>query len=184
MRLNNTNLILVLASAMFIAACSTPQKPTEEPPTTETEVTEVSVEDQSAESATTSGIGSGESGSSDLQGGQSSDQVTNIPRVVYFDYDSSVLSEDVQSIIAAHAVILSQNQNWNIVLEGHADERGTREYNLALGQERAQAVSELLQIYNIPSNRVQLVSYGEEEPAVLESNEEAWSKNRRVEILY
>ena len=170
----------MLASALFITACSTPQKPAEESSTAATE-TEVSVDDQSA---TTTGIGSEGSGSTDLEGGQSGDEVTSIPRVVYFEYDSSSLSQEVQSIIAAHAAILSQNQGWNIVLEGHADERGTREYNLALGQERAQAVADLLQVYKINLNRIQLVSYGEEEPAVLESNEEAWAKNRRVEILY
>ena len=170
----------MLASALFITACSTPQKPAEEEPSTAVAETEVSVDDKSA---TTEGLGSGESGSSDLEGGQSSDEVTNIPRVVYFEYDSSDVSQEVQSIIAAHAVILSQNPGLNIVLEGHADERGTREYNLALGQERAQAIAELLQI-NVNPNRIQLVSYGEEEPAVLESNEEAWARNRRVEILY
>ncbi len=182
MRLNNTNLLLVLAGSLFIAACSTPEKPTEEPPATEAEAG-VSVDDQSADTATTTGIGTSGSGGTDLQGEQG-DAVTSIPRVVYFQYDSSDLSQEVQSIIAAHAVILNQNQNWNIVLEGHADERGTREYNLALGQERAQAVADLLQIYNINLDRIQQVSYGEEEPAALESNEEAWAKNRRVEILY
>lgn len=171
----------MLASALFITACSTPQKPVEEEPSTAATETAVPVDDQSA---TTTGIGAGESGSTDLEGGQSGDKVTNIPRVVYFEYDSSDLSQEGQSIVFAHASILGQNQGWNIVLEGHADERGTREYNLALGQERAQAVADLLQVYNINLNRIQLVSYGEEEPAVLESNEEAWAKNRRVEILY
>ncbi|MCY4149617.1 MAG: OmpA family protein [Gammaproteobacteria bacterium] len=181
MRLNNIHLTLMLASALFITACSTPQKPAEDEPSTAATETEVSVDDQSA---TTTGIGSGESGSSDLEGGQSSEEVTNIPRVVYFEYDSSNLNQEVQLIIAAHALVLSQNQDWNIVLEGHADERGTREYNLALSQERAQAVADLMQVYSIGLDRIQLVSYGEEEPAVLESNEEAWAKNRRVEILY
>ena len=181
MRLNNIHLTLVLASAFFITACSTPQKPAEEESSTAAPETETPVDDQSA---TTEGLGSGGSGSSDLEGGQSSDEVTNIPRVVYFEYDSSDVSQEIQSIIAAHAVILGQNPDWHIVLEGHADERGTREYNLALGQERAQAIADLLQIYNVNLDRMQLVSYGEEEPAVLESNEEAWARNRRVEILY
>lgn len=181
MRHINIPLFIVVASAMFVTACTTSQKPDEEADATEAPVVEV--EDQS-QGATSSGLSSEESGSEELQGAGASEDAIVLPRVVYFDYDSSNLSEEDQAIIKSHAEILNEKQDWSIVLEGHADERGTREYNLALGQERAQAVADLLQIYDIGFERIQLVSYGEEEPAVLESNEQAWAENRRVEILY
>ena len=187
MRLNNhTPLFIALLSTIFLAACTTPEKPGEEAGSADAgPATEVLIVDESEEAqAQSQGLGSQGSDSQDLASSQANEEAKSIPRVVYFDFDSSTLGGEGHSIIGAHAAILSQNQHWNIVLEGHADERGTREYNLALGQERAQAVADLLQGYKIPLDRIQLISYGEEEPAVLESNEDAWALNRRVEILY
>ena len=105
-------------------------------------------------------------------------------RVVYFEYDSSTLDPESQRVAEAHAVYLSDNPGVNVVLEGHADERGTREYNLALGETRAKSVARLVEVMGVDGYRVQTVSYGEERPAALGSDESAWSLNRRVEILY
>ncbi|MGH1542721.1 MAG: peptidoglycan-associated lipoprotein Pal [Arenicella sp.] len=103
---------------------------------------------------------------------------------VYFEYNSSNIDERSQIIVAAHARNLAENAGNNVVLEGHADERGTREYNLALGERRSQSVMESMQATGYGSNTVQVVSYGEERPVSLEHNDESWQANRRVQILY
>ena len=104
-------------------------------------------------------------------------------RVVYFDYDSSAIVDDSMPLIEAHAKYLSANGN-SITLEGHADERGTREYNIALGERRADAVRRVLLANGVSANQIKVVSYGEERPAQLGHDESAWSKNRRTEFMY
>ncbi len=104
-------------------------------------------------------------------------------RVVYFEFDSSTLTLEGQIIVEAHANWLAQNVG-SIVLEGHTDERGTREYNLALGEDRAATVSRLMQALGVSYDRQQMVSYGEERPIALGSDESSWGLNRRVELLY
>lgn len=104
-------------------------------------------------------------------------------RVVYFDYDSSVVKDEAMPIIRAHAEYLSNN-GASITLEGHADERGTREYNIALGERRADAVRRIMMANGVGSNQIKIVSYGEERPAALGHSEDAWALNRRSEIMY
>lgn len=105
-------------------------------------------------------------------------------RVLYFDFDSSQISGEQREIIDAHAGFLSRNPDVSVVLEGHADERGTREYNLALGERRAKAVEQLLLVQGVSADQIQVISFGEERPVALDNNESAWRLNRRVEILY
>jgi peptidoglycan-associated lipoprotein len=105
-------------------------------------------------------------------------------RVLYFELDSSQISNEDREIIAAHARFLAAHPDISIVLEGHADERGTREYNLALGERRAKAVQQLLVLQGVDPKQVQVISFGEERPVALDHNESAWRLNRRVEILY
>ena len=105
-------------------------------------------------------------------------------RVLYFPLDSSQISTEDRDTIAAHAQFLSQNPAVSVILEGHADERGTREYNLALGERRAKAVRQLLQVQGVAQNQSQVISFGEERPVALDHDESAWQLNRRVEILY
>ena len=105
-------------------------------------------------------------------------------RVFYFGMDSSQISTEDREVIAAHAGYLAQNPGVSVVLEGHADERGTREYNIALGERRAKAVLQLLLIQGVSSNQVQVISFGEERPVALDHDEASWRLNRRVEILY
>ena len=105
-------------------------------------------------------------------------------RIVYFDYDSSTLDPQYQTVVSNHAKYLLSHPSASVSLEGHTDERGTREYNLALGEGRAQTVAELMMIEGVSSNQIQTLTYGEERPADLGSNEAAWSANRRVEIVY
>ena len=105
-------------------------------------------------------------------------------RVVYFEYDSSILTLEGEAVVQAHAQYLSSASNVQIILEGHADERGTREYNLALAEDRAKSVANVMQAFGIGSSRIQTVSYGEERPVALGHDDSAWALNRRVEILY
>lgn len=105
-------------------------------------------------------------------------------RVVYFDYDSSVVRDEFSATLEAHADYLAKHPNVKVTLEGHCDERGTREYNLSLGERRSQAVQQFLLLMNVKQGQATTVSYGEERPAVVGSDESAWGKNRRVEIVY
>ena len=102
---------------------------------------------------------------------------------LYFAYDDTEIDEVATRIIIQHANFMQSNPSVNLRLEGHADERGTREYNLALGENRALSVKEVLGLYNL-DDRIIVVSYGEEQPILTGSNEEAWEKNRRVEFDY
>jgi len=103
-------------------------------------------------------------------------------RVVYFDYDSDVVKEEYRPLIDLHAKRLNANKRAALNLEGHTDERGGREYNLALGQRRAEAVAKSLTLLGVGANQVEAVSYGKERPAAQGSGEEVWAKNRRVEL--
>ncbi|WP_424945962.1 peptidoglycan-associated lipoprotein Pal [Candidatus Spongiihabitans sp.] len=105
-------------------------------------------------------------------------------RVIYFEFDSSNLTPESEAIIQAHAQYLNTVSGVGIILEGHADERGTREYNLALGENRAKAVFTLMQAVGLGADRIQIISYGEERPVSLGNDDSAWNLNRRVEILY
>ncbi|MCP3955293.1 MAG: OmpA family protein [Desulfobacterales bacterium] len=105
-------------------------------------------------------------------------------RVIYFDYNSATLTFEGESIAQAHGQYLADHPNVFITLEGHADERGTSEYNLALAEDRAKIVSQIMGVYGVALDRIQLVSYGEERPVALSSDEAAYALNRRVEIVY
>ncbi|HEY8878323.1 MAG TPA: peptidoglycan-associated lipoprotein Pal [Roseateles sp.] len=103
-------------------------------------------------------------------------------RTVYFDFDSDVVKEEYRPLIELHAKRLNANKKAALSLEGNTDERGGREYNLALGQRRAEAVAKSLTLLGVGANQVEAVSFGKERPAVQGSGEEAWAKNRRVEL--
>lgn len=109
------------------------------------------------------------------------EEMVELDRVFYFDFDSSVLKPDARAALTAWAERFKNNSE-SIRLEGHADERGSREYNMALGERRANAVEDFLVLQGVPRSRIETVSYGEERPAALGSNEQAWSQNRRVEL--
>ena len=103
--------------------------------------------------------------------------------VVYFEYDQFNLTAKSIQALKGVSDLMKRNSKITISIEGHADERGTREYNLALGENRALSVKEVLGLYNL-DDRIIVVSYGEEQPILTGSNEEAWEKNRRVELVY
>ncbi len=105
-------------------------------------------------------------------------------RVIYFEFDSSEILPEYRKTVEAHAAYLAANTNVIVTLEGHADERGSREYNLALGERRSQSVQRQMSLLGASPGQIRTVSYGEERPAVNGHDESAWSRNRRVEILY
>jgi peptidoglycan-associated lipoprotein len=105
-------------------------------------------------------------------------------RVVYFDFDKSDIKPEFQQIMACHAKYLQDRPTSHIRLEGNTDERGTREYNLGLGERRGDAVSSALQADGGSASQLEVISYGKEKPVCREHNEDCWSKNRRVNIVY
>lgn len=103
---------------------------------------------------------------------------------VYFEFDSSQINDSFSSLVEEHAAYLNANPNAHVSIEGHADERGTREYNMGLGERRANAVFRMLSLQGIPDSQMTVVSYGEEKPVAFGHNETSWRLNRRVEIVY
>ena len=163
--------LLVASLALFAAGCKT--KPTDAPaqgPAT-TSTSDTSGLDTSAVSSDDTAI-QGPSGELLSQ------------RIVFFDFDRADIRADSQSIVTAHAAFLAKSPNVKVRLEGHADERGSREYNIGLGERRAQAVRRALLLQGVAEAQLNTVSYGEERPASAGSDEQAYAQNRRVEIVY
>ena len=178
---NLNRYLILLITCIALSACGG-RKPLEEDPDIQTTGGSVSTDG----GVSTSGLGNDTTVGTGLDGavGESGSTDPLSKRVIYFEYDSSVLTLEGEAIVQAHARYLNSVSGVGIILEGHADERGTREYNLALGEDRAKSVANILQALGVASNRIQTVSYGEERPVALSSDESAWSLNRRVEILY
>ena len=105
-------------------------------------------------------------------------------RIVLFDYDQFVVKDQYRPLVEAHAKYLQANRDARVTLQGHTDERGTREYNIALGQKRSDAVKRMLVLLGAQEVQIETVSFGKEKPKAMGSDESAWSQNRRVEIVY
>lgn len=105
-------------------------------------------------------------------------------RIIYFDFDRSDIRPEYEAVIIAHGRFLAENPSARVRAEGHTDERGTREYNLGLGERRAQAVQRMLMLQGARADQIQVVSYGEEMPVAFGRDEESWAQNRRVELVY
>ncbi|MDH3342522.1 MAG: peptidoglycan-associated lipoprotein Pal [Gammaproteobacteria bacterium] len=175
------NYLLVLIMAMSLAACDQNVKP----------------DDENGSAADGSNSGA-QVGSVDGEGGDAGQALSVsyeasaindansvlAARVVYFDFDSSNVSGDYIELVKHHGKYLSANAGAKIRLEGHTDERGTREYNVALADRRAQSVKRLLMFQGASSDQITIISYGEEKPANLGHDEESWSLNRRAELVY
>jgi len=171
-------LIWGAALAALLAGCSSGVK-----------LNDVPVEDKSGAAVTQgtpdgSGVSQRPVAGVDLEKERARAFMTGTNRMVYFDYDSYVIKSDFQPVVEAHAKFLSGDKSRKIAIEGHTDERGGREYNLALGQRRAEAVRRALGLLGVADNQMEAVSFGKEKPAVQGSTEEAMAKNRRAEIVY
>jgi peptidoglycan-associated lipoprotein len=171
-------LMLIVAGALVLAGC--PKKPTTIP------------EAQTPESVGTSTEGAASSGvdsSAQYSSAQSGDaaalaEAQRAGSIVYFDFDRAEIKPEYVAIVTAHAKYLNGNSSRKVRLEGHSDERGSREYNIGLGERRAQSVRRALMLQGVNESQITTVSYGEERPAVQGSDEAAYAKNRRVELVY
>jgi peptidoglycan-associated lipoprotein len=170
----------LLAAATLLAGC--PKKATTvEPPVAGSQVPGSSGT-SSGEGATTTPLG-GEGGAGMAGRGADASGVL-ARRVIYFDFDKSDIKPEFVDLIAAHARNLTAHPNLKVKLEGNTDERGTREYNIGLGERRAQAVRRALMLQGVAESQLTTVSFGAERPAVEGDDEAAWAKNRRVELVY
>ena len=169
-----TQLMLIAASALMLAACGNKPLP-------ETSSGAEAVGPTTSTEGATSGSVSGSALSADQQAMEAAKAAGVI---VYFDYDRAEIKPEFVPVVAAHAKYLNGNAQRKVRLEGHSDERGSREYNIGLGERRAQAVRRALMLQGVTENQITTVSYGEERPAVQGSDESAYAKNRRVELVY
>lgn len=112
------------------------------------------------------------------------EQALRETQTIYFAFDNSTIASEYEKVLAAHAAYLSQNPSVKVIVEGHADERGTPEYNIALGERRAKAVAKYLQALGVQADQISIVSYGEEKPLLLGQTAEAYAKNRRAVLVY
>ncbi|MGD8111159.1 peptidoglycan-associated lipoprotein Pal [Vibrio sp. TRT 21S02] len=112
------------------------------------------------------------------------EQALRESQTIYFAFDNATIAGDYEEMLAAHAAYLVKNPALEVTIEGHADERGTPEYNIALGERRAQAVAKYLQALGVQANQIAIVSYGEEKPLLLGQSEEVYAKNRRAVLVY
>jgi peptidoglycan-associated lipoprotein len=168
-------LFITAVLAALLAGCSSGVK-----------LNDVPVEDKSASA---SGIGDGQNNASGVANvvtdkAGSGIGPAGVSHVVFFDYDSFVIKAEARPIIENHAKFLQANKQRKAMLEGHTDERGGREYNLALGQKRAEAVQRALTLLGVSDSQIEAVSYGKEKPSAQGADEVSYAKNRRVEFKY
>ena len=183
-------LIALFAVAFFVAACETASQITTDSAGDST----ASSSSSTASASGSSSSGSSGSSSSSSSGSSSSsasssaaagtdsaaDKLASIGNTVYFSYDSAALDGNSQATLYRQAAFLNGNPSLTVTIEGHCDERGTREYNLALGERRAAAARDYLLAQGVDPARIKVISYGKERPAMAGSNEESWAKNRRA----
>ncbi len=161
--------LISLFLILFVAACATKPKDSADSSGSGS----ASAEASSDEGSITETVGSG------IVSGSQEDLIVNVGDRVFFGYDSSELDSDALELLQDQVAWLKQNSSVTVTIEGHCDERGTREYNLALGEKRAQSVKNYLIGLGINADRVSTISYGKERPAVVGSNDGAWAQNRR-----
>lgn len=182
-------LFTLFAATFLLAACETASTISEEAAgTSASDAAASSTETSSTASASSSSSSSSDTSSTASSAASNADnsaleaaraEMMSIGDTVLFGYDSSQLSADAMATLDAQAALLNAKQSFRVKIEGHADERGTREYNLALGERRASATRDYLVAKGVDGSRIRIVSYGKERPAVVGSNEDAWMKNRR-----
>ena len=178
--------VILALSLLLVAGCS--NKGTK-PDETATGSSAAAGQDDSRSGFETQGLGEGsaygESGATGAAGGMEPGDAALIERTtIYFDFDSTRIRPEFSEALAAHARYVSSLPTRTVRLEGHTDERGSREYNIGLGERRAQAVRQVLMLQGVSATQITTVSYGEERPAVSGSDEEAWALTRRVVISH
>ena len=171
-------ILLTFFLMAFISACSTTPKDTTDSSGSGSSG-EFNTATTSSEDGASKTVDTSTSDFSGIIGGTPEDFIVSVGDRVFFDYDSAELDGDAKELLQAQAAWLKQYNKTSIIIEGHCDERGTREYNLALGERRAQAVKNYLNGLGVGVSSMSTISYGKERPAVVGSNDAAWSQNRR-----
>lgn len=176
---------LIIGLAAILSGCGSAVKLDNVPVEDKSGATS-SINTSSVASGNTDGsaVGKGTVASVDLTKSGQDAAMQSTTRVVYFDYDSFVIRPEFQTVIESHAKYIRADKGRKVVIEGHTDERGGREYNLALGQKRSEAVRKALALLGVSDGQLEAVSFGKEKPAVTGSTEVAMEKNRRAEISY
>jgi peptidoglycan-associated lipoprotein len=181
--------------AIFVSACATTQEEIieDDGPPVDDQSTDILIVEDDSGGADATGLSDGDTGTdiiivdeSTMTAVERLEQTdgTLSSRVVYFEFDSAKLTSESIEILEIHGNFIAGNGEVTVRLEGHADERGSREYNIALGDRRAQSVRRVLLFQGASVDQVDTVSYGEEQPAMTDHTEEAWALNRRVELIY
>ncbi len=176
------SIALLLAGAMLLAGC--PKKHTViEPPNAGTQVPGSADAGQNGSTRALEG-GAGTEGGNAMGGAGANATGALARKVIYFDFDKSEIKPEFADVVLAHARNLTSHPGLKLKLEGNTDERGTREYNIGLGERRAQAVRRALMLQGVAESQLTTVSFGAERPAVEGDDEAAWAQNRRVELVY
>lgn len=182
--IRNTVWIVAIAALLMVSGCKTnrgsvvgPATGTQPAAGTEAGATTSGVDESGADAVNLDAAADG-AGVAGPQGGLLSQ------RIVYFDFDRAEIRSDSVELVNAHAKYLAEHPQTKVRLEGHTDERGTREYNIGLGERRAQTVRRAAMLQGSAETQIATVSYGEERPVAAGSDEDAWGQNRRVEIVY
>jgi peptidoglycan-associated lipoprotein len=170
-------IVLMLVAALGASACGTKQ-----PKPGPSDQSQVGANSADASGAAADAANAGNVGSDDEAAGPQTGLLAK--RIIYFDFDSSDIKGEGNDVVAAHAKYLATHTGTRVRLEGNTDDRGSREYNIGLGERRAQSVRRALLLQGAAESQLATVSYGAERPAVQGSDEAAWAKNRRVEIVY
>jgi peptidoglycan-associated lipoprotein len=152
----NLKILSLLAAVLLVAACQQEQKP-----------------------AATAG-GAGAAGGSTVSSQSAQQQMVSAGDRIYFAFDRSDITAESRQVLLRQSALLNQNPSWTVTIEGHCDERGTVEYNLGLGERRANATKQALIALGVAAGRINVISYGKERPAVVGHNEQAWAQNRRA----
>ena len=179
--------VLVLGVAMLLSACGSAVRldnPPVEDRSSQSGANNAAASAKAAAGANGTGVSTGSVVPVELSPRSGDGAEQGAARVVYFDYDSYSIRAEFQPLIEANARLLTANPKRTVTLQGHTDSRGGREYNLALGQKRAEAVRRALSLLGVRDNQMEAVSFGKEKPAVAGDTEDAMEKNRRVEISY
>jgi peptidoglycan-associated lipoprotein len=171
MRTTVTTFAAIASGALLLAACSTPIK--ESQPAQAATPTAAQADSRTVATVTTPATDA-----------LDNPQGALAKRSVYFDFDSYLVKDEFKPVVDAHSRYLVANQGRRIVIEGHTDERGGSEYNLALGQKRAEAVRKSLSLLGVADARMEAVSFGKEKPKAVDGNESAWAENRRADLVY
>ena len=194
MKLNKTHLALAMMAVLAAGCSSTDEKDAGLSEDGTQTAADASTSGYNDGSMSGSQLGSGDgyntgsgygSGSGSNLGPEFSDPNNPLSKqIIYFELDSSQVKQDFVPVVAAHAQYLASHPDQHVILAGHADERGSSEYNIALGEQRAKSVERMMRAQGVTAIQLEIVSYGEEKPSVSGGGESAWQMNRRVEVVY